>query len=88
MYRIVTKCQISELILITENALYFCLLYLRCKPGLFNARFNYLLKHKVTGQIGLRDMHKRMIIVISRNIDKVSGFPDIVLGIFVTFVTV
>ena len=39
----------------TENALYFCLLYLGFRPGLFNMRFykfNYLLKLKVTGLIG------------------------------------
>jgi len=30
--------------------------------------------------IWFRDMHKMRIIVIRRNIDKVSGFPDIVLG--------
>ena len=29
-------------------------------------------------------MHKMMIIVIRRNIDKVSGFPDIILGDIVT----
>ena len=30
---------LSESVLITENVLYFCLLYLGFKPGLFNARF-------------------------------------------------
>ena len=33
----------SESILLTENALYFCLLYLGFKPGLFNARFYIIL---------------------------------------------
>jgi len=33
------NASLSESILTTENALYFCLLYLGFKPGLFNARF-------------------------------------------------
>ncbi len=36
--------------------------------------------HQGVSFIWLRSVHKMMIINIIRNIDQVSGFPDIVLG--------